>query len=116
MSKPLKTKTQEAVVIPVPESVSFLRKAITWWLPLLYLLISNSFYLRTYDSAQIKITLVQMGGLALVTLWGCLLVSEGRSAFKKSDFVFLAPFLAYLGYIVISFLNAPYMGPSVDDF
>lgn len=49
--------------IPVNPGVSFLRKAICWWIPIMYLLISDMFYLRTYDSAQVKITLLQMGGV-----------------------------------------------------
>ncbi|OGR41385.1 MAG: hypothetical protein A2X35_10260 [Elusimicrobia bacterium GWA2_61_42] len=96
--------------------VSFARKAIWWWVPLLYLLISDTFYLRTYDSAQVKITLLQMGGISLLGMWVSLLVLEGRRAFRREDFIFLAPFFAYLLYVVISFLNAPYKGPSVDDF
>ena len=96
--------------------VSFARKAIWWWLPILYLLISDTFYLRTYDSAQVKITLLQMGGIGLLGMWVSLLVLEGRRAFRREDFIFLAPFFAYLLYVIVSFLSAPYRGPSVDDF
>ena len=95
--------------------VAFARKAIWWWLPILYLLISDCFYLRTYDSAQVKITLLQLGGFAVVGLWLSLLALEGRKAFRKEDFVFLAPFFAYLVYVIISFCHAPYKGGSVDD-
>ncbi|MDO8805519.1 MAG: tetratricopeptide repeat protein [Elusimicrobiota bacterium] len=110
--------------LPVPEyedvdfapGVSFARKAIWWWLPMLYLLVSDTFYLRTYDSAQVKITLLQMGGIGLLGMWVSLLVLEGRKAFRREDFIFLAPFFAYLLYVIISFLSAPYKGPSVDDF
>jgi tetratricopeptide (TPR) repeat protein/O-antigen ligase len=96
--------------------VSLARKMIWWWLPLLYLLVSDTFYLRTYDSAQVKITLLQMGGITLIGMWASLLLLEGRRAFHRKDFVFLAPFLVYLLYVVVSFLHAPYKGPSVDDF
>src|SRR3989338_3530825 len=96
--------------------VSFARKAIWWWLPILYLLISDTFYLRTYDSAQVKITLLKMGGIGLMGMWVSRLVLEGRSAFRREDFIFLAPFSAYLLYVIVSFLSAPYRGPSVDDF
>jgi len=92
--------------------VSFARKAIWWWLPMLYLLISSTFYLRTYDSAQVKITLLQMGGIGLLGMWVSLLVLEGRRAFRREDFIFLAPFFAYLLYIIISFISAPYRGPA----
>ena len=71
--------------------------------------------MRTYDSAQVKITLLQMGGFSLMGLWVSLLVLEGRKAFRKEDFIFLAPFFAYLVYVVFSFCHAPYRGPSVDD-
>ncbi len=96
--------------------VSFARKAIWWWLPILYLLISDTFYLRTYDSAQVKITLLQMGGIGMLGLWVSLLVLEGRKAFRREDFVFMAPFFAYLLYVFVSFSNAPYKGSCVDDF
>lgn len=96
--------------------VSLARKTIWWFLPLLYLLISTAFYLRTYDSAQVKITLLQMGGLSLIGMWVSLLLLEGKRAFRREDFIFLAPFFAYLLYVIASFLHAPYRGPSVDDF
>ena len=95
--------------------VSFLRKAICWWIPLLYLLISDMFYLRTYDSAQVKITLLQMGGFTMLGLWFSLLVLEGKKAFSRADFLMLAPFLAYLACVLLSFIHVPYHGPSVDD-
>lgn len=97
-------------------AVDYARNAIHWLLPVLYVLISTAFYLRTYDSAQVKITLLQMGGLSLVTMWMCLLLMEGRKAIHKQDLVFLAPFLLYAVYIIISFLNAPYKWLSTDDF
>ena len=96
--------------------VVFTRKAVAWWLCALYLLVSVAFYLRTYDSAQIKITLVQMGGVALIALWGCLLALEGRKAFRREDLPALAPFFFYLAYVWFSFFHSPYMGPSLDDF
>ncbi len=57
---------------------AFAHRIVVWWLPLLYLLISSAFYLRTYDSAQVKITLMQMGGLALLTMWLSRLAEAGR--------------------------------------
>lgn len=115
MSKKNYPQLPEFSDISFAPGVAFARKAIWWWLPVLYLLISDAFYLRTYDSAQVKITLLQMGGFALVGLWVSLLVLEGRKAFRKEDFVFLAPFFAYLIYVIFSFCHAPYKGASVDD-
>ena len=91
-------------------------RTIVWWLPILYLLISSLFYLRTYDSAQVKITVMQMGGLALLTLWGARLIEAGRDAFSKEDVVTLSPFLAYLLVGILSFLHAPYHMASTDFF
>jgi len=94
----------------------FAHKVIIWWLPLLYLLISSLFYLRTYDSAQVKISVMQMGGLALLGMWAVRLINAGRAAFSVDDLVCLSPFLAYLLIGVLSFLHAPYHMASVDFF
>jgi O-antigen ligase/tetratricopeptide (TPR) repeat protein len=94
----------------------FAHKAIIWWLPILYCLISSLFYLRTYDSAQVKITMMQMGGLVLLTMWVSRLVEAGRAALNKDDVVCLSPFLAYLLVGILSFIHAPYNMSSVDFF
>ena len=44
-------------------------KFVLYGLPLFYFLVAVSFYLGTYDSAQIKITIVQIGGMALICSW-----------------------------------------------
>ena len=106
----------QAVGIPVPAASLWAHKALIWWLPLLYLLISDSFFLRTYDSAQVKITLVQMGGICLFSLWLCRLIEEGRGLFSRNDLVTLAPFLAYFAYGVFSYIHAPYKFSSLDFF
>lgn len=99
-----------------PLAEAFAHKAVVVWLPILYCLISSLFFLRTYDSAQVKITMMQMGGLGLLTLWLMRLVEAGRSAFNKQDLVTLSPFLAYLGWGIFSFIKAPYHMASVDFF
>ncbi|MBI4350399.1 MAG: tetratricopeptide repeat protein [Elusimicrobia bacterium] len=116
MAKKTNLPVSEYDEISFAPGVSFARKVIWWWLPVLYLLVSDTFYLRTYDSAQVKITLLQMGGCGLLGMWVSLLVLEGRRAFRREDFIFLAPFFAYLLYVLVSFFSAPYRGPSVDDF
>ena len=98
------------------DAEAFAHKAITLWLPILYLLISSLFFLRTYDSAQVKISIMQMGGVGLLTLWLCRLALAGRHAFKKDDFLTLAPFLAFLLVGILSFLHAPYGMASTDFF
>lgn len=91
-------------------------KAIVWWLPILYCLISSLFYLRTYDSAQVKITVMQMGGAALLAMWAVRLLEAGWGVFNKDDLVCLSPFLAYLLVGILSFAHAPYHMASVDFF
>ncbi len=98
------------------EEVFITRKAIQLLIPVLYFLISISFYLKTYDSAQVKITLLQMGSLTVITLWISLLILEGKKAFMKDDFIFLSPFMAYLVYMIFSFINVPYKEWAIDDF
>jgi O-antigen ligase/tetratricopeptide (TPR) repeat protein len=101
---------------PAAAAESFAHKTIVWWLPILYCLISSLFYLRTYDSAQVKITVMQMGGAALLALWLARLLEAGRKAFNKDDLVCLSPFLAYLAVGILSFIHAPYHMASVDFF
>jgi O-antigen ligase/tetratricopeptide (TPR) repeat protein len=95
---------------------AFAHKAVVWWLPILYCLISSLFYLRTYDSAQVKISIMQMGGLVLLAIWAVRLVELGCKAFNKEDLITLSPFLAYLAVGIFSFLHAPYNMASVDFF
>lgn len=102
--------------IKQPKPVYELRKAIQLFVPFLYLFISSSFYLRTYDSAQVKITLLQMGGITLFVMWLSLIILEGKETFLKDDFLFLSPFIGYFLYIIFSFINVPYKGWALDDF
>ncbi|MHB2025235.1 MAG: O-antigen ligase family protein [Elusimicrobiota bacterium] len=99
-----------------PTAEFLAHKTIILWLPLLYFLISSLFYLRTYDSAQVKITVMQMGGIALLALWLIRLTETGLSAFSKEDLICLSPFLAYLLIGILSYLHAPYHMASTDFF
>ncbi len=112
-------KNSKTSRLPAPEdprAEGFAHKIIVWWLPILYFLISSLFYLRTYDSAQVKITVMQMGGLTLLTLWICRLIEAGGAAFTKDDLVCLSPFLAYLLVGILSYIHAPYLMSSTDFF
>ncbi len=102
--------------IKQPPAVYDLRKALQIFIPFLYLMISSAFYLRTYDSAQVKITLLQMGGITIAAMWFSLIILEGKRAFSKDDFLFLSPFMTYFIYIIFSFINVPYKEWSLDDF
>ena len=98
------------------DAETYAHGAITAWLPVLYLLISSLFFLRTYDSAQVKISMMQMGGLGLFTMWFARLALAGRHALNRDDLVCLSPFLAYLGWGIFSYWKAPYHMASTDFF
>jgi O-antigen ligase/tetratricopeptide (TPR) repeat protein len=98
------------------DAETYAHRAIVAWLPLLYLLISSLFFLRTYDSAQVKISMMQMGGVGLLTLWLVRLLVAGKHALNKDDLVCLAPFLAYLFWGVFSYIKSPYHMASTDFF
>lgn len=108
---PVKTARLEAA----HAATQWAHKSIIWWLPILYLFIADSFYLRTYDSAQVKITLVQMGGICLFSLWLCRLLEEGKKGLlSKTDIATMAPFMAYFAWGIISYMHAPYKYSSLD--
>ena len=51
--------------------------------PIFFFLLAVSFYLRTYDSAQVKITELQMFGTILVTLWFYKVFESGHWPFSS---------------------------------
>ncbi|OGR92093.1 MAG: hypothetical protein A2992_08630 [Elusimicrobia bacterium RIFCSPLOWO2_01_FULL_59_12] len=87
---------------------------LSYGLPFLYLLTSIAFYLRTYDSAQVKITIVQMLGTVLVTLWYLKVACEGGVSLKRYAPV-VVPLLASLASGLISFSHTAYPGPNLDE-
>jgi len=87
---------------------------LSYGLAFLYLLTSISFYLHTYDSAQVKITVVQMMGTVLVGFWYLALVCDWDARWKEYWPVYL-PLLAALASGLISFAHADYRGPSLDE-
>src|SRR5437773_7756790 len=89
-------------------------KYLSFGLPFLYFLTSIAFYLHTYDSAQVKITIVQMLGTALMGIWYLKLACEGEVPLKRYAWV-VAPLLASLASGLLSFSHAAYRGPSLDE-
>ena len=87
---------------------------LSFGLPFLYLLTSIAFYLHTYDSAQVKITVVQMLGTVLIAVWYIKLISDGEMRWK-SYWPVLAPLLLALASGLLSFSHAAYRGPSLDE-
>jgi hypothetical protein len=60
-------------------------KILMFGIPILYFLISVAFYLKTYDSAQIKITLMQLGGTILFATWLIRLFEENSTHFFRKN-------------------------------
>jgi len=84
-------------------------KIIAIGLPLLYFLIAIAFYLKTYDSAQIKITLVQIGGTAIIAVWLLKLIEGGATfRFLKKNLTLVLPLLAFAVSGVISYYRSPF--------
>lgn len=82
-------------------------KILIYGIPILYFLISIAFYLKTYDSAQIKITLIQMGGTILLATWLIRLFEEDPAQFFKKNIVVIVSLIAFLVSGIVSYMNSP---------
>jgi tetratricopeptide (TPR) repeat protein/O-antigen ligase len=89
-------------------------RLLAFGLPYLYLMTSIAFYLHTYDSAQVKITLVQMGGIVLMGFWYVSLVCDFEKQWDEYAPVAL-PLIICLISGLVSFAHAAYRGPSLDE-
>lgn len=83
--------------------VDGINKLISFNLPLLAFLIAVSFYLRTYDSCQIKITLLHIGGTIILSLWLIKVIEKNIYHSHQYSFSSLNS-LNYLNTPVICFL------------
>lgn len=122
MSKKRKSSVISASVAPAAgrPSVSaegcFLRKAFAQGLGVLCLLVSISFFNGTYDTAQVKMTLLHMGGTALCAWWLAQLLLEKRIIFTKKNWLVYLPFLAYYAWNAFTFICAPYRAEASEEF
>ncbi|MCX5781974.1 MAG: O-antigen ligase family protein [Elusimicrobia bacterium] len=81
---------------------------ISYGLPILYFLIALGFYLKTYDSAQIKITFTQLGGTIVLAIWIIKIIEEDILSFFKKNILIIFPLLAYLVSGIISHLHSAF--------
>lgn len=100
----------------VPNLTNYIRKFIVYTLPLFYFLTSVMFYLKTYDSAMIKITILQIGGTIFLCFWLIQLLDEGNAIFKKEQLVYTIPFLLVLSSAIVTFIHSHNKLESSDDF
>lgn len=84
--------------------------------PIFFFLLAVSFYLRTYDSAQVKITELQMFGTILIALWCCKVFESGHWPFTKHQTLTILPFILIFSYGVFSFIRSPLHWGSFDFF
>lgn len=96
--------------------VHFIRNILpvaTGWL---CLLVSVSFFTATYDTAQVKLTLLHAGSTVLLALWTALKLAERKSPFTRGNLPFLLPFFVYIGWNVLSFAFLPYKLEAAEEF
>ena len=94
----------------------FLHKALVRGTGWLTLLVSVCFFTATYDSAQVKLTLLQIGATMLLTLWAALKITQRHNPFTRRTLPFLAPLLIYVGWMTLSFLCFPYKLEAAEEF
>ncbi len=94
----------------------FADKGLFWSIAGAMFLASAVFYLRTYDSATIKITIAQLGTLIALCFWFIKTIETGRLECALPSKKILLPGLLFLGWIIISFSSSPYKLGAMDDF
>ena len=99
-----------------PGAVGFLHRALVWGSGWLTLLVSVCFFTATYDSAQVKLTLLQVGATVLLTLWACLKITQRQNPFTRQNLLCLAPLLIYMGWMTLSFVCFPYKLEAAEEF
>lgn len=95
---------------------AFAQNAIDWTLIMTAFLLPILFYLRTYDSAMIKITLIQISGIVLAVFWVIKAVETGRLELPVPLARVVAPGLALLGWVLLSHRISPFKTGSMTGF
>ncbi|MGM0441798.1 MAG: tetratricopeptide repeat protein [Elusimicrobiota bacterium] len=86
----------------------YLDTLIKYLLPLLLSSIAAHFFLQTYDSAQIKITHLEVGGPLIFFLWIIKRINIGNFKIHPSRKYALYPALAVIATGIISFIFSPF--------
>jgi putative inorganic carbon (HCO3(-)) transporter len=93
-----------------------LEQIVVYGILALYFFIAISFYLGTYDSAQIKITIFHVGGLFVIMSWLLLKLEEGNLLFLKKNSIYLLPLILFLCSGITSLVCSPFKLISLNDF
>ncbi len=94
---------------------NFSLKSILYGLPLFYFLVAVSFYLGTYDSAQIKITIVQIGGAFLIFSWLVNKIETDMFSSLKKNYLIILPIVLFLLSGIVSYFFSPYKLASANE-
>ncbi len=100
----------------LPAAEHFLHKVLVHVTGALGLLISISFFTATYDTAQVKLTLLHMGGLLLAALWASLQITRRKSFLTKQNLPVLLPILVYLAWNILCYIFAPLHTEAAEEF
>jgi len=95
---------------------TYIHRALVHITGVLGCLISISFFTATYDSAQVKLTLLHMGGFLLLALWSALQISRRKNPFSKHIVLTLLPFFAYILWNFICYIFAPLHAEAAEEF
>ncbi|MDR1522441.1 MAG: O-antigen ligase family protein [Endomicrobium sp.] len=93
-----------------------LQQIVVYGMSVLYFFMAISFYLGTYDSAQIKITIFHVGGIFVIMSWLLLKLEEGNLSFLKKNSIYLLPLILFLCSGVVSLICSPFKLASLNDF
>lgn len=108
--------TPSAAPHPVNTCAAFLRAALPHVTGALILLVSIAFFTGTYDAAHVKLTLLQMGSVLLLSLWGALKLTERKKPFTKKTLPFLVPLFIYIAWQTLCFVCFPYKLEAAEEF
>jgi len=84
-------------------------------LPILAFLIALCFYLKTYDSCQIKITLLHIGATIIVAAWIVKVIERGSLLVSREQRLYAIPALFFLLSGIISFSISPFKFTSFEE-
>lgn len=87
--------------------VDICQKVLLYFTPVFYFLMAVAFYLRTYDSCQIKITICQIGGTILLAAALIKLIETWKNPFPEGSFHLVLPVLLVLISTIFSASISP---------
>ncbi len=113
-------KKQKAYSVPrqgeTSQAENFLHNALVHITGAMGLLISLSVFTATYDTAQVKLTLLHMGSFLLIALWTSLQLIRRKNPFNKQNLPLLLPVLLYIGWNVLCYIFAPFHMDGAEEF